>query len=158
MYALDPIERTASRLIRAEPEMMTQAFRDLLSDGIGGVQGRLRLLIDHADFPPTHPRPIGLAKCQEVPAGKADRPAAHSAGSEVTQNGIADRRLAGTGFSDEPQDLARSKRQGQVPHGTDGTSAIANTDIVERQERLRHGTCGRAATPRIAPANCRRED
>ena len=112
------LQRAAMRLLPGDAGMGGEDLRHLLAQRDGGVQGGLRLLVDHGDALPAQRPQLRLAHLEHVAAPKEHRSAADAPiVAQVAHDGEGERALARAALADDTVGLAAVEGQGNVAQG-----------------------------------------
>ena len=129
---------------------------DLVANGLERIEGRHRLLKDHADILAADPAHFALGSGQQVVALEGDAAACRRALWQELHHRERRHRLAGARLADDPQDLALVHRKVDAPEN--GRAADREPQILDLEQghwrlRLRRGSkMSRSPSPmRLSP-------
>ena len=100
----NPIEKDArfgAGFGPARAPMDAEGFGDLVADGLERVEGRHRLLKDHADAVAADPGHLGFGEVEEAFAVEVDPPCRRRATRQELHDGVGGHGLAGARLSDD---------------------------------------------------------
>lgn len=116
-------------------------FAQLEADGENRIQSRDRVLEDHRNVAAAHGGQLLRAQIGQIPATEPDRALAGRIVRKQSKNGHCGHTLAGTGFADECEDLARHDVETDAVDGANRLSVDTEVydEVTHCQYRLSHG-------------------
>ena len=112
------LQRAAMRLLPGDAGVGGEDLRHLLAQRDRGVEGGLRLLVDHGDALPAQRSQLPLAHLEHVAAPKEHRAVTDApVVAQVAHDGVGERAFARAALADDTVGLAAAEGQGDIAQG-----------------------------------------